>query len=59
VIETKDAEAAARLKEKYAARPSATGDELKDIQTDAKKLEAEIQAATGSRQPLRFGRGLP
>jgi len=46
LIETKDAEAAARLKEKYAAEAERYRDEIKEIQTDAKKLEEEIRAAT-------------
>ena len=45
VAETKDAEAAAKLKEKYAAEAERYRDELKDFGTEAKKLEAEIKAA--------------
>jgi hypothetical protein len=45
LAETKDAEAAAKLREKYAAEAERYRDEIKDIGTEAKKLEAEIKAA--------------
>jgi Domain of unknown function (DUF4337) len=46
VVETKDAEGSAKLKEKYGAEAERYKDELKDIQTDAKKLENEVEAAS-------------
>jgi Domain of unknown function (DUF4337) len=55
LIATKDAEAAAKLKEKYAAEAERYRDELKDIQTEAKKLEDEIQAATARANRFDLG----
>lgn len=46
LMETKDAEAAAKLKEKYGSEAERYRDELKDIQAEAKKLEAEIETTT-------------
>jgi Domain of unknown function (DUF4337) len=46
VVETKDAEASGKLREKYVAEGERYRDELKDIQTDAKKLEEEVAAAS-------------
>jgi len=46
VVETKDAEAAAKIKEKYTSEGERYRDELKDIQTEARKLEDEIRAAS-------------
>src|SRR6266849_2484805 len=45
VVETKEAETAAKLGEKYSAEGERYRDELKEIQAEAKKLEAEIQVA--------------
>lgn len=46
LIETKDAEGAAKLREKYASESERYRDEVKEIQTEAKRLEDEIGAAT-------------
>lgn len=46
LAETKDAEAAAKLKEKYSSEADRYRDDMKDIQAEAKKLEAEIEATT-------------
>jgi len=46
LLETKDAEAAAKLREKYASEGERYRDELKEIQAEAKKLEEEITATT-------------
>lgn len=55
IMETKDAEATAKLKEKYASEGERYRDELKDIQTEAKKLEDEIQAATARANRFDLG----
>jgi Domain of unknown function (DUF4337) len=45
VVETKNADTAAKLGEKYAAEGERYGEELKEIGAKAKELEAEIQVA--------------
>ena len=55
VVETKDAEAAAKLREKYSAEGERYRDELKEIQAEAKKLEDEIHSATTQANRFDFG----
>ncbi len=55
VIETKDAEAAAKVKEKFAAEAERYRDELKEIQSEAKKLEDEIQTTTNKANRFDLG----
>jgi uncharacterized protein DUF4337 len=55
VMETKNADAAAKVKEKHASEGERYNDELKDIQAEAKKLEAEV--GTASSRANRFDLG--
>src|SRR5258706_253651 len=59
VVETKDAEAAAKIKEKYTSEGERYRDELKDIQTEARKLEDEIRAASTRRLDRTRGHDWP
>jgi hypothetical protein len=54
-VPTKDAEATAKAREKYAAEAERYRDELKEIQAEAKKLEEEIQAATAKANRFDLG----
>jgi len=55
VEETKDAEAAAKTREKYSAEAERYRDDLKEIQTEAKKLEDEIASATAKANRFDLG----
>ncbi len=46
IVETKNAEEATKLRGKYSTEAERYRDELKEIQTEAKKLEDEIRGAT-------------
>ena len=46
LLQTKEAEAAAKLQEKYAAEAERYRDELKEIRAKAKEMEGEIGVAT-------------
>ena len=45
-VETKDAEGAAKVKEKYAAEGERYRDELREVQTEARNLEDEVRSAS-------------
>ena len=55
VVETKDAEAAAKLREKYSAEGERYRDELKEIQAEANKLKNELQGASTRANRFDFG----
>ncbi len=46
VVETKEAEAAAKFREKYTAEGERYTDELKELKTEANKLQEELAGAT-------------
>jgi len=55
IVETKDAEAATKVKEKYASEAERYRDEVKEIQTKATELQDEVKVA--STQANRFDLG--
>jgi len=46
IVETKDAEAATKVKEKYASEAERYRDEVKEIQTKATELQDEVKVAS-------------
>lgn len=55
VVETKDGEGSAKLKEKYGAEAERYKDELKEIQAEAKKLQDEVEAASAKANRFDLG----
>ena len=55
---TTDAAALAKLREKYSREAARYKDDQKEIETEARELEAEVLAREESSRSLRSGRGL-
>ncbi len=56
---TVDAAALSKLREKYSAEANRYKDDQKDLDTEARALEAEVLTGDEASRPLRPGRGFP